>query len=348
MKRVFMIFAALTVIFGFWCTSPMAQDAGERAEESGEARIERDEDSDEHAEQEGHWDEGDDDRPEGLYERLFAELERQREENRALRSEVQHLKEEIVHLLSDQIQRQQEEIHNLRMMLEHQNEFMRGLMKEEFEIRKTREVFGARWDDKNMDEMMRMRMGMGENEGNIERDIGEAEEALRRNPNDPELHTKLAHLYLEVDNPDAAMKQYKIALSIDPNFDPAFHGLEELRAKYPDISREPGPDWGGDPDMPNWIGEPEPERPFEKNAGTVVSADKRQITLKTFEGETFTFRVPLRQKDDGTWVLNEDFAGYAGSLEPGTRIAILWEEVDGGRVIRRIERIGEKEHDLEG
>ena len=345
MKRVFMILVALIVIFSFWCTSPMAQDTGERAEESGEAHIERDEDSDEHAEQEGHWDEGDDDRPEGLYGRLLADLERQREENRALREEVRSLKDEIVHLLSDQIQRQQEEIHNLRMMLEQQNEFMRGLMREEFEIRKTREMFGAGRDDRDMDEMMmRMRMGMGENEGNIERDIEEVQEAMRRNPNDPELHVKLAHLYQEVDHLDAAIEQYKAALSINPDFDPAFRGLEELRTKYPDISREPRPDWpGGDPDMPNWIGEPEQERPLEKNAGTVASADKRHIALKTFEGETFTFRVPLRQKDDGSWVLNEDFARYAGSLEPGTRIAILWEEVDGGRVIRRIERIGEKE-----
>ena len=325
MKRVFMILVALIVIFSFWCTSPMAQDTGERAEESGEAHIERDEDSDEHAEQEGHWDEGDDDRPEGLYGRLLADLERQREENRALREEVRSLKDEIVHLLSDQIQRQQEEIHNLRMMLEQQNEFMRGLMREEFEIRKTREMFGAGRDDKDMEMMMRMRMGMGENEGNIERDIEEVQEALKRNPNDPELHTKLAHLYLEVDHLDAAVEQYKMALSINPDFDPAFRGLEELRAKYPDISREP-----------------EPERPLEDNAGTVVSANKEEITLKTFEGETFTFKVPSRQKDDGSWVLNKDMAEYARELEPGMQIAIVWEEVEGNRVIREIRRM-EKE-----
>ena len=181
---------------------------------------------------------------------------------------------------------------------------------------------------------------MGENEGNIERDIEEVQEALKRNPNDPELHTKLAHLYLEVDHLDAAVEQYKMALSINPDFDPAFRGLEELRAKYPDISRElreERPE--GDPDISR---DPEPERPLEDNAGTVVSADKRHITLKTFEGETFTFRVPLRRKDDGSWVLNEDFAEYAGSLKPGTQIAIVWEEVDGNRVIRKIERMEEE------
>ena len=316
MKRVFMILAALTVIFSLWCTSLIAEEI--------EAPIERDEDRNRPMEQEGHLD--DRDRPEGLYERLFADLEHHREENRALREEVRSLKDEIVRLLSDQIQRQQEEIDNLRMMLEQQNEFMRGLMREEFEIRKTREVFGARRPDMDdMDMMMRMRMGMGEGEANIERDIEKIQEALKENPNDPELHTKLAQLYQEVDHLDAAIEQYKTALSIDPDFDPAFRGLEELRAKYPDISREPGP-----------------ERPLEDNAGTVVSADKREITLRTFEGETFTFRVPSRQKDDGLWVLNEDLAEYAGSLEPGMRIAILWEEVEGNRVIREIKRIEEK------
>jgi len=311
MKKVFVVLTIFTVIFSLWCTSLMAEGSREM-QKQGE--LKRDDDRNEHVEQESHSDERD--QPEGLYERLFAELERQREENRALREEVRNLKEEIIHLLSNQVERQEDEITTLRTMLEEQYNFVRELLEGEYELRKAKQLVEVRKFEMEMGEH-------GTNAPDIEREIAEIQGAVERDPNNLELRVRLGDLYWKVDNIEGAFHQYKTALSINPDFDRAFQALEKLRAEFPDISRRP---------------EREREQPLERIAGTVVSANKEEIKLGVGEGDVLTFRVEFRRREDGSWALNEDLAEFAGSLEPGMRVGLLWQEEEGRRVIRRIER----------
>jgi len=311
MKKVFVVLTIFIIIFSLWCTSLMAEESG-KIQKQGE--LKREDDRNEHVESEIHSDERD--QPEGLYERLFAELERQREENRALREEVRNLKEEIIHLLSNQVERQEDEITTLRTMLEEQYNFVRELLEGEYELRKAKQLVEVRKFEMEMGEH-------GTNAPDIEREIAEIQGAVERDPNNLELRVRLGDLYWKVDNIEGAFHQYKTALSINPDFDRAFQALEKLRAEFPDISRRP---------------EREREQPLERIAGTVVSANKEEIKLGVGEGDVLTFRVEFRRREDGSWALNEDLAEFAGSLEPGMRVGLLWQEEEGRRVIRRIER----------
>ena len=259
---------------------------------------------------------------------LLAELAHLREENRALREEVRELKDDMIRLMSDQIERQQEQINSMRGMLEQQYEFMQGIIRAEFELRMAQQQMGMR----------EFEMERRNDEGNIERELNEIRSAVERDPNNPELRTKLGNVLWEVGDFHGAFEQYKTALSINPDFGPAFEAMERLREEFPDLSREMRerePERDREPER-------ERERPVEDAAGTVISANKEELKLKTWEGEIITFRVPFIRRDDGSWALNEDLAHFVGSLEPGARVGLLWEEVEGRRVIRRIEPLEEE------
>ena len=292
MKKIFVILVALTLTLSLWTTCLMA-------EERAEAKRERNDD------------------------KLLAELERQREENRELRDEVRELKDEIINLMSAQIERQQEQIYSMGEMLGQQQEFMQGLLKAEYELRMAQQRMGIRGFGMNRND---------NNEENIERELQEIKAAVERDPNNPELRTKLGHILREAGNFDAAFEQFKTALSIDPDFGPAFEALQGLREEFPDLSRE----------MRKREPERDRNRPVEDAAGTVISANKEELKLKTREGEIITFRVPFRRKEDGSWALNEDIAHFVSSLKPGARVGLLWEEAEGRRVIRRIEPLKEE------
>ncbi|MFC1717090.1 hypothetical protein ACFL6S_25730 [Candidatus Poribacteria bacterium] len=312
MRKVFMVLVALAVIFSLSCISTMAEEA--RKESTGvrqtQRSIEKDHDPDEHIEREYKVIE----LPVGSYNRMVAELDRQREEIHSLREEVRSLREEIVQLLADLLERQWEEIHNLREMQQHQYNFMQEMLSRENEIR-LRQVMGERnreWEPER-------------EEQNIEMELRHMQEQVERNPRDPELRLKLGHIYREVDNIDAAFGQFKAAIEIAPDFEPAYGALEDLRAQFPDVSRRPN------------------EKPLEDSAGTVISANKEEIKLQVFEGDVITFKVPFIQNEEGKWVLVEDFAHFAGSLEPGMKVKILWQEMEDRRIIRRVERIEDEE-----
>lgn len=308
MKRVHMIFFALAVIFSLSCISLMAEE--DRTEYSGVEQtpgaVEKDSD----------WNE-----PTAVsYSRLVSELERQREEIRALREEVRSLREEILQLLITQLDRQWEEVKSLRMMQEHQYEFLQGMLKEEHNLRtrqfaemREREPEWGRDKDKF------------EGEFNIGKELMHLQEQVELNPRDPELRMKLGHIYQEVDNIDAAFGQYKAALEVAPDFEPAFHALEELRMKFPDMSRKPA------------------EKPLEDAAGEVISANKEEVKVAVFEGDAMTFKVPFIQNEEGAWVLNGDLSEYTGTLEPGMRVRIIWQQMEDRMVIRRIERMEDEE-----
>jgi tetratricopeptide (TPR) repeat protein len=156
----------------------------------------------------------------------------------------------------------------------------------------------------------------------IEGEMRELEESVERRPDDIELRMKLARAYREAGKVEAAIMQYKAALEIKPGFDPPYKALKELGYRFPDEPRDR-------------------ERPLEDSIGEVISTNEKEVKLKTREGETVVFRVPHRQKDDGSWVLNDDLSEMAKSLERSDQVKIVWQEVEGRKVIRRMERVKE-------
>ena len=295
MKRAFVIITVLAVILSLSYGIPVAQEREREreVEERGEARrVERRPDIDRRMEQEERMRE----RPEALYDKLFAELRRQRDEIRALR----------------------EEVAALRRMLEDQFALRRAR-----QVRRGRELL-RRWKPEREPEHMEFRERWEpertEIPDDIDREIRDTREKLERYPDDIEVRMRLAHLYREVDKIEAAIEQYKAVLKIAPDFDPPYQALKELGYRFSDAPKEK-------------------EVPLEDSAGEVISSSEKEVKVKTREGDIVTFTVPSWQREDGSWVLNEDFSEMAKSLDPGAQVKIFWREHEGLMVIHRMEKI---------
>ena len=247
---------------------------------------------------------------------LIAEIERQREEIRGLREEVRSLREGLLQLLANQIERQWDEMNALREMQQQQFNFMQEMLNREHEVR-LEQMMGGRERNRERER---------DDEDNIEMMLRRVQEEVKRNPGDPELRVHLGHLYWRAENVEGAYRQFKAALEIAPDFGEAFESLEKLRMEFPDVSRIPV------------------EKRLEDSAGEVISANKEEIKLQLFESDdVVTFKVPFVQNEEGQWVLNEDFAHFASSLEPGMRIKVLWQEMEDRRIIRKVERLEDDE-----
>ncbi len=289
MKRAFVIITVLAIILSLSCGVLVAQERereGEVREREEARRVERRPDPDRRMEQEERMR----DRPEALYDKLFAELRRQRDEIRALR----------------------EEVAALRRMLEDQFALRRAR-----QVRRGREL-PRRWEPEREPE--RREPERREIPDDINREIMNIRERLERRPDDMELRMRLAHLYREIDRIEAAIEQYKEVLKIAPDFDAPYQALKELGYRFPDEPKDE-------------------EVPLKDSAGEVISSSEKEVKVKTREGDTVTFTVPSWQRDDGSWVLNEDLSEMAKSLEPGAQVKIIWREHEGLRVIQRMEKI---------
>jgi len=314
MRKVSVILVALAVILSLSCVSTMAQEVRKeyRVVKQKEGAVEKDSDRNENIKREYE-----------IVERitgssnnaLIAELGRQREELQALREEIRSLREGLLQLLAMQIERQWEEMNALREMQQQQFHFMQEMLGREHEGRFDRM---NREDDRERDWTRERER----DEDNIEMRLRRLQEEVERNPGNAELRVELGHFYWRLGDIEAAYRQFKAALEIAPDFEEAFGSLEKLRGEFPDISRVPV------------------EKPLRDSAGEVISANKEEIKLQIFESDdVVTFNVPFVQNEVGEWVLNEDFAHFAGSLKPGMRIKILWQEMEDRRVIRKIERL---------
>ena len=305
MKRGLVILAALTIILTLSYALSMAQEAGERPREAGRREIEEKREA-EQLEKE-------------------AALDRLIEQRKRMREAPERLYEKLFAELERQrneIRALREEIGALRRMLEDQYA-LRRLRRD-----RRRQIRPRRWEPRRESEHMPLRDRWEPERREIRRDpdidmeIRELREALERRPDDIEPRMRLADLYREVGKIEAAIEQYKAALEIAPGFDPPYRALRELGYKFPDMPRDR-------------------EEPLKDSAGEVISTSEAEITLRILEGDVVTFKVPSRRKEDGSWVLNEDFSEFAKSLEPGTRVKILWREAEGQKFIRRIERTKE-------
>jgi tetratricopeptide (TPR) repeat protein len=153
-------------------------------------------------------------RPEALYDKLFAELRHQRDEIRALR----------------------EEVAGLRRMLEDQFALRRARG-----VRRGRELL-RRWEPEREPERWEFRerweSERREIPDDIDRQIRDTREKVERHPDDIEVRMRLAHLYREVDRIEAAIEQYKEVLRIAPDFDAPYQALKELGYRFPDEPRD--------------------------------------------------------------------------------------------------------------
>lgn len=206
MKRAFVIITILAVTLSLSCGIPVAQER--EREQAG--RVDRRPYPDRRVEQEERMR----DRPEALYDKLFAELRRQRDEIRALR----------------------EEVAALRRMLEDQY-----ILRRAREIRRGRELL-KRWEPerefKRGDRGERREPERREIPDDIDREIRNTREKLERHPEDIELRMRLAHLYREIDRIEAAIEQYKEVLKIAPDFDAPYQALKEMGYRFTDAPRE--------------------------------------------------------------------------------------------------------------
>lgn len=76
--------------------------------------------------------------------------------------------------------------------------------------------------------------------------------------------------------------------------------------------------------------------------GEVLESSKKAITIKTKDsGETVTIYVPMRMKEDGSKVPNQELAMYVASFDVGANVKVQWEWEKERRWIRRIIRIKE-------
>jgi len=331
MKEVFVVITALIFVFALSYTCLIAQDSEAMTEEAvGEhsgvkmeqGKVEKDEDR---MESESWDDDEDDDKDEDddedeeilenlehfrrLFDKLFGEIERQREEIHALREEVGALRE----------------------MLERQRGFSEGRMVP---------CYLYMWNPEQMMERDEPRPRFREEEERRpewDMEIEKLREKMEQHPGDIELHMRLGQMYEEIGKMEAAVEQYKAALEIDPAFDPTYEALERITKRHPDTLRE-------------WIeGEKERDRDrdrereerLEDSAGEVISSNEAEIRLRIREDDEAKFKVPNRQKDDGSWVLNNDISEFAKSLKPGDKVKIMWMEAEGQRFIHRIEKMRE-------
>jgi tetratricopeptide (TPR) repeat protein len=149
----------------------------------------------------------------------------------------------------------------------------------------------------------------------IDSEIQKLEEKVKQEPNNYEAYMRLGHLYEEKDRIGAAMERYQKAAKIRPDYEQPGREIDRLKAKQ----REPRPE-------------------MESNAGEIISLNMEFITIKTLDGnKVVAFRVPKVKKDNGEWVPNMDIVEKAKSLGEGAKVRIFWGEIEGRRVIKRIE-----------
>ncbi|MBD3184616.1 tetratricopeptide repeat protein [Candidatus Poribacteria bacterium] len=226
----------------------------------------------------------------------------------------------IYYRLMYELRRQQDEIHalreeiaDLREMLKDRDDYRYYRRYEDrYSYRDRREEpewesYRERWERERRDPEIHM-------------EIRELELKLRKHPEDFELHTRLGDMYREIGKDEAAIEHYKAALEIKPGFDPPYIALKEMGYKF---HKE----------------EKEKDRPLEDSVGEVISRNEKGLKIENMEGEEIKFIVPAWQRDDGSWALSEDLSYMVKSLEPGTKVKIIWQKREGYRIIHRIEKV---------
>ena len=303
MKRLLVGLTALVIVLSLPCTLLVAQEREEEPRERAEHMRGADAKALHAEEREG--------------EEHQRDIEHQRREEEREERPCWGL-ERLYDRLFEELERQRHEIRALR---EEIAELRRTLEEQSAPGRSRR---GRRWEREGRPSRERgeMERPHTQREPDIEMEIRELQEAVERHPDNVDLRMKLGHLYRETDRVEAAVEQYKAVLEIRPDFDAPHRALKELGYRFPDTPREG-------------------KERLEDSAGEVISSNEREVVVRTREGDIVTFTVPSRQKDDGSWVLNQDLSEMAKSLKPDQKVKILWQEREEQRIIRRMERIEE-------
>lgn len=249
-----------------------------------------------------------------------AKVEHKAETRETLKEPIREFERDegkILRELFDMIRQQNEEIRQLREEIFRLRQIIEGKMPmPQPQIRRSEGRPPRRLDEgRPREEYQRSdRPREFEKPSEIDSEIRNLEEKVRRDPNNIDARMRLARLYEDRGKIESAIEQYKIITKIKPDFDPPYTAIKRLEARQREFR---------------------PEEEF--NIGEVISSSIEEVTIKTLEGETVTFKVPKIKKDDGTWAPNKDIGDRANALKKGERVKIFWNRVEGEKIIRRIE-----------
>lgn len=288
MKRAFTIAMAFVFILFLSNTFCLAEEIEKKPQE--EAKVEYEAETVETLKEPIGEFEGDEGR---ILRELFDMIKRQNEEIRQLREEIFRLRqiiEQRMPIPQPQIRRSE------------------GRPPRRLEEERPREEYGRPYEQRYD------RPRESERPSEVDSEIRNLEDKVRRDPNNIDARMKLARLYEERGKIESAIEQYKAITKIKPDFNPPYTAIQRLEARLKKM---------------------QPEEEF--NIGEVISSNIEEVTIKTLEGETMTFKVPKVRKDDGTWTLNKEIGDRAKALKKGERVKIFWNRVEEERIIRRIE-----------
>ncbi|MGB9595263.1 MAG: tetratricopeptide repeat protein [Candidatus Poribacteria bacterium] len=238
------------------------------------------------------------------------EFERERDEGRIFRELFDMIRQQ-----NEEIRQLREEIFRLRKLIEERMPVPQPLIRRgegnpprRLDEGQPREEY-QRFDEQRLDRPREFERPM-----EIDSEIRNLEDKVRRDPNNIDARMRLARLYEDRGKIESAIEQYKIITKIKPDFNPPYTAIKRLEARQR---------------------ESRPEEEF--NIGEVISSSIEEVTIKTLEGETVTFKVPKVRKDDGTWAPNKEIGDRANALKKGEKVKIFWNRVEGEKIIRRIE-----------
>jgi tetratricopeptide (TPR) repeat protein len=187
----------------------------------------------------------------------------------------------------------------------------------------------------------------------IESEIAPLEEKIADQPYNKEARIRLAEIYKKVGRKEEAIFQYNEVIRI-ASIEQKIKELMNSMKEYPeimDIRIQIAEQYKEIGDLDNALryyeeyiklkgigGLSEESKPgLDLNMGEVISSNAEEVVLKTFEGDTATFKVPKWQQEDGKWLSDKEISEKAQSLKQGVKVKIIWEPIEGEKVIRSIE-----------
>lgn len=346
MKRVFFILTTLLFIFCITIPSLLADEPEKKPNEasSAEKRIIVKEPSEKEQGKEIVKEE----KIVKLYEPdeirdLMAEIKRQREEIESLRDEVARLRG----LIEGQPEPEKPLIRrgngNPPRRLEPAQPFRE--YREPVRLEPQREIINP---EENRPEQV----------SEIESEMNSLEEKIAMQPYNKDARVKLAGIYKKVGRKEDAISQYNEALGIQAIESEIERSMDfikenpentETRMQIAEKYRTIG-------DLDNalryyeecikieGIGSLSEEAKSESdfNLGEVMSSSAEEVVIKTFEGDTATFKVPKMGNNDGSYTPDKKISEMALSLDKGKKVKIIWNKIEGQKVIHDIEILKEQ------
>jgi tetratricopeptide (TPR) repeat protein len=192
----------------------------------------------------------------------------------------------------------------------------------------------------------------------IESEINSLEEKISDQPYNKDARIKLAGIYKKVGRKEEAIFQYletmriksieeniKITMDNNPNNSETYLSIANLYKELGDLDNSllyyekylkyKGFSGLSDEIKPRESEEAKSESDF--NMGEVISSSAEEVVLKTFEGDTATFKVPKWGNKDGSYTPDKEISEMTQKLDKGKKVKIIWNKIEGQKIIQDIE-----------